>query len=85
MQDSEREIKRQEALLEKMACSCRSVVFFHSTVECKKLKICVYFCDGYREFFSLCLIRECEEEGWGEKTEECGESMCLGMFVLSIT
>lgn len=54
--------------------------FCHAMLECKKLKICVYFCDGYREFFTLCLIRESEEERWGQ-TEGCRKSE--EMFVSS--
>lgn len=54
-------------------CAVAGVLFFHAMLECKKLKICVYFSDGYREFFTLCLIREGEEERWG-KTEGCRES-----------
>ena len=56
-----------------MVCSCRRVVFFRAVLESKKLKICVYFCDGYREFFTLCLIRERERvrrEDGGKKLRD---------------
>lgn len=33
-----------------MVCSSRRVLFFRAVLECKKLKTCVYFFDGYREF-----------------------------------
>lgn len=36
---------------DKMVCSCCRVGFFQALLECKKLKICAYLCDGYREFF----------------------------------
>ncbi len=48
----------------------------------KSLKKCVYFCDGYREFFTLCLIRQRERvrrKDGGKKTERCSEceEMCV--------
>ncbi len=67
-----------------MVCSCGRVVFFRAVRECKKLKIYVYFSDGYIEFFTLCLIREraSEKERWG-KTEGCSEceEMCFCVCV----
>lgn len=66
----QRKKKRGKVFPDKMVCSCWRVVIFRAVLECKKLKICVYFCDGYREFFTLCLIRERESE----RREDGGEN-----------
>lgn len=45
-----RQRKKKRGVPHMLVCSCRRVVFFRAVLECKKLKICVYFCDGYRVF-----------------------------------
>lgn len=66
-----------------MVCSCWRVGFFQALLECKKLKICVYFCDGTESFSTLCLIRESEEERCGKNWGMSCRDVCLCMFVSS--
>lgn len=47
---TQKESKGEKVLPDKMVRSCWRVLFFHAVLECKKEKICVYFCDGYRVF-----------------------------------
>lgn len=47
---TKKESKGEKELPDKMLGSCWRVLFFRAVLECKKEKICVYFCDGYRVF-----------------------------------
>lgn len=72
---------------------CRRAVFFRALLDHKKLKICVYFCDGYREFFTLCLIRgrvrmrmkDGGECGESEETSVCVRECLCPVSVTSLS